>query len=332
MPSSHCCFEAGVSSSDRNRGERGTYPVQQREKENTLVGLLLLLLWSARSFAPHRTESLEIVRLPSPAAAAQVRTRSAASGSLVVSVLGTAALRGALPGTRFSSGAALGPVLAGLRPARSEEAVLVFPAARRAAAGTGTARSAGVLPVVSSVVVQQPPALGTPGFAVPGAAGHGKGQEGRHKDDETKGHKDVRQQPGEFRFLGHGTGRGGLDLDRAVEGLEGLPVHLVPDRDTQDGPLGVSQRDAIGFAGEGIVGIKLPALVDQVVVVHAVVANDVSVLVGGVIDAARAVHVLLVDLVELREGVLLGVVPPIVGPGIAVVVGGVLASEVDVVL
>mmetsp|Transcript_19468 Transcript_19468/g.45184 ORF Transcript_19468/g.45184 Transcript_19468/m.45184 type:complete len:687 (-) Transcript_19468:132-2192(-) len=289
-----------------------------------------LVLWIVFLAKHGMARFLINVRLSRPAAAALSRLGPAATGRAVVVVSVVAA--GPLPHTpfrarRLSPRTALGAALARLVVlAGAEDAVLVSLAAGGRATRGGSAGSA-----VAPLVVQQAPALGTPGFAVSGATRDGKGQKGRHKDDEAKGHKDVCQQAGEFGLLGHQSTRC-FDLDRAVEGFQGLSVHLVSDRDAQNGSLGVSQRDAVRLAGEGIVRVKLPALVDQVVVVHSGVANHVSILVGGIVDAARAIHVLLVDFVELREGVLLGVVPPVVGPAVRVVIGSILASEVDVVL
>ena len=47
----------------------------------------------------------------------------------------------------------------------------------------------------------------------------------------------------------------------------------------------MSKGKAIRFAYKGIVRIELPALIDQIVVVCAVVTNKVPILVCGVVDA-----------------------------------------------
>ena len=49
--------------------------------------------------------------------------------------------------------------------------------------------------------------------------------------------------------------------------------------------------------------VELPALVDEVLVVRAVIADEVSVLVGGVIDARRAVPKVVIDGVQSVQGI-----------------------------
>ena len=60
----------------------------------------------------------------------------------------------------------------------------------------------------------------------------------------------------------------------------------------------MSQGNTITFAGEGIVRVEFPTLVDQVVIVSSIVANKVAILIGWVIDAGCAIPILIVDFIQ----------------------------------
>mmetsp|Transcript_29750 Transcript_29750/g.55793 ORF Transcript_29750/g.55793 Transcript_29750/m.55793 type:complete len:292 (+) Transcript_29750:1479-2354(+) len=90
--------------------------------------------------------------------------------------------------------------------------------------------------------------------------------------------------------------------------------------------------DAVCLAWEGIMRVKLPALIDQVIVICTGITNDVSILVGGIVNARRAEFVLIVDVIQLRQGVFLSIIPPIVGPAVGIIIGCILGTKVDFVL
>ena len=69
--------------------------------------------------------------------------------------------------------------------------------------------------------------------------------------------------------------------------------------------------NTVTLASERVMGVKLPALVDQVVIVGAVVTNEVAVLVRGVVDARRTVLETFVDIIQLSQGVFLAIFPPL---------------------
>jgi hypothetical protein len=91
----------------------------------------------------------------------------------------------------------------------------------------------------------------------------------------------------------------------------------------------MSHSNTFSLADEGIVRMKLPALVNQIIVVRSVISNKVSVLVGRIIHAGCAVHVLFVDIVQVLESVLLRGIPDIVEI-IGLSVSLILGTEIDI--
>jgi hypothetical protein len=102
------------------------------------------------------------------------------------------------------------------------------------------------------------------------------------------------------------------------------PKHLVSINDLIDGSLSMSHGDAFSFANVRVMGMEFPTLIDEIVIVSTVISNEVTILVGWIVHAGRAVHVLFIDSVERGEGVFLGFVPPCVeifGFAIALIFG-----------
>ena len=139
-----------------------------------------------------------------------------------------------------------------------------------------------------------------------GTTGHGEGKEGRHEKDAGKGKEKV----------GLDTVEAGCsmtardDLTLRVDHLACTVPFLTEDGRSDihlnDGSLHGTLGHAISRAGEGVVRVELPALVDQIILVHTVVTDKVAVLVGGIVDAQGAVTVGVVHLVHVGEGVLHG--------------------------
>ena len=137
-----------------------------------------------------------------------------------------------------------------------------------------------------------------------GALRDREGEEGGYQDDAGEGEERVGLESiglvhaGARRRRRRGRARaaGGLAVEVRPELLPGV-------RDPRYGILNGAHGDAIGVAVVAVVGIELPALVDEVSIVRAVVAYEVPVLVGGVIDARRAVPEVVVHGVQILEGV-----------------------------
>ena len=151
--------------------------------------------------------------------------------------------------------------------------------------------------------------LGRAGAGAPlpaGTTGHGEGKEGCHEKDSGKGKEKVGLDPVEAsRSM---TARD--DLTLRVDHLAGTLPFLTEDGRSDihldDGTLHGTLGNAISRAGEGVVRVELPALVDKIIFVHTVIADKVAVLVGGIVDAQGAVAVGVVHLVHVGEGVLHG--------------------------
>ena len=151
--------------------------------------------------------------------------------------------------------------------------------------------------------------LGRTGAGAPlpaGTTGHGKGKEGCHEKDAGKGKEKV--------------GLDTIEAGRSMTARDDLTLrvhHLActlpfltedgrSDIDLDDGTLHGTLGNAISRAGEGVVGVELPALVDEIILIHAIVTDEVAVLVRGIVNAQRAVTVGVVHLVHVGEGVLHG--------------------------
>ena len=196
------------------------------------------------------------------------------------------------------------------------------------AAGSDGPVSHAIVVVVVSVVQQGTGFAGTR-FPVPGPTGHGKGEKGGDKQEETKGQKGIGHDAGPGRFDENIGLVAGATAPRVAIGGHGGPKDLIAVHDLVDASLGMSHGNALSFANERIVGMELPALVDEIVIVGSVIANKVSILVGRIIHAGRTIRVFFVDIVQILERVFLGIVPPIVQI-ISVAVSFVLAAEIDV--
>ena len=137
-----------------------------------------------------------------------------------------------------------------------------------------------------------------------GALRDREGEEGGYEDDSGEGEERVglesfgldRAGARRRRRRGRALAAGGLAVEVRPELLPGVP-------DPRYGVLTGAHGDAIGVAVVAVVGVELPALVDQVSIVHAVVPYEVPVLVSGVIDARRAVPEVVVYGVQVLEGV-----------------------------
>lgn len=86
--------------------------------------------------------------------------------------------------------------------------------------------------------------------------------------------------------------------------------------------------DALGFARIRVVRMKLPALVDQIVIVGTIVTDEVTILVGGIIHTRSTVLKFFVHFIEVGQSVLLRIHPPIIN--VAVVVPPIVGTQVNV--
>ena len=121
------------------------------------------------------------------------------------------------------------------------------------------------------------------------------------------------------------------DLALRVDHLAGTLPFLTEDGRSDvhldDRCLHGTLGNAISRAGEGVVRVELPALVDKIILVHTVIADKVAVLVGGIVDAQGAVTVGVVHLVHVGESVLHGRVVVV-----AVEVGVVVVALIELAL
>jgi hypothetical protein len=137
-----------------------------------------------------------------------------------------------------------------------------------------------------------------------GALRYREGKEGGYEDDAGEGEERVGLES--FGLDNAGARRRRRRQALAAGGLatEVRPELLPGVLDPRNGILTGAHGDAIGVAVVAVVGIELPALVDQVSIVLAVVPYEIAVLVSGVIDARRAVPEVVVYGVQILKGVI----------------------------
>ena len=155
------------------------------------------------------------------------------------------------------------------------------------------------------------------------SASDGEGKEGCHEEDTGEGEEEVGLDAIE-------TGGAVAARDELAIGVHHL-IRTLPlrteggrsDRYLDDGSLHGALGHAVAIAGVGVVRMELPALVDEIIFVHTVIADQVAILVRGIVDAQGAVTVGVVNLVQVGEGVLLGCVEVVAIEVAAVVVAAV---------
>ena len=138
------------------------------------------------------------------------------------------------------------------------------------------------------------------------SASDGEGKEGCHEEDTGEGEEEVGLDAIE-------TGGPVAAHDDLAIGVDHL-IRTVPlraeggrsNRYLDDGSLHGALGDAIARAGVGVVRMELPALIDEIILIHTVIADQVAILVSGIVDAQGAVTVGVINLVQVGEGVLLG--------------------------
>ena len=113
-----------------------------------------------------------------------------------------------------------------------------------------------------------------------------------------------------------------------IETRHSFPVDLACRIDRQDCPLRGRESYAVRFTWVRIVRVEFPALVDEIIVIHAGVADDIAILVSWIINARRAVFEVFVYIIQLLEGVFLSILPPFCCPAIAILVVVVVAIVV----
>jgi hypothetical protein len=91
--------------------------------------------------------------------------------------------------------------------------------------------------------------------------------------------------------------RGGVVLS-VILSVEALTKCFVSHGNLKSTPLKSSHGNTIGLTIEAIMRIKLPALVDKIIIIGSGVPNKVSILIGRVIHATSTILVILVHLIE----------------------------------
>jgi hypothetical protein len=91
--------------------------------------------------------------------------------------------------------------------------------------------------------------------------------------------------------------------------LDQRPKLLPVVGNPRNGSLLGAHGDAIRITVVAIVGVKLPALVDEIIVILAIIPNEVTILVGGIINTGRAKPVIIVHSVQISQRILLRLLP-----------------------
>jgi len=100
--------------------------------------------------------------------------------------------------------------------------------------------------------------------------------------------------------------------------------------DPGDGSLLRTHGDAVSITVEAVVGVELPALVDEIIIIGTIISDKVTILVGGIINARGAKLEIIVHRVQVGQRVLLRFLP--VGVRLLmerVVVRRILGSQVE---
>ena len=132
-----------------------------------------------------------------------------------------------------------------------------------------------------------------------GTSGHSKGQKRCDENNKSEGGKDVGQQSSPTRFV-TASKRGKLlggNSSYRVELRESLAEEDSTVLDREDGALCVPEGDALSVAGVRVVRVKLPALIDEIVIVGTVITDEVTILVRWVVNTRCAELVGFVDII-----------------------------------
>mmetsp|Transcript_4828 Transcript_4828/g.8630 ORF Transcript_4828/g.8630 Transcript_4828/m.8630 type:complete len:208 (-) Transcript_4828:219-842(-) len=125
-------------------------------------------------------------------------------------------------------------------------------------------------------------------------------------------------------------GRHCLDVICRVLTLDQRAKLLATIGNPGDGSLLGTHGDAIGIAVEAVVRVKLPALINEIVVIFTIISNKVPILIRGVIHARGTKPEIIVDGIQIGQCVLLRLLPILIRLLVeCIVVRRILASQIE---
>mmetsp|Transcript_16430 Transcript_16430/g.35518 ORF Transcript_16430/g.35518 Transcript_16430/m.35518 type:complete len:286 (-) Transcript_16430:895-1752(-) len=88
--------------------------------------------------------------------------------------------------------------------------------------------------------------------------------------------------------------------------------------------------NTVAIAVVAVVRVKLPALVDEIIIVGSVITDKVPILIRGVINTRRAKLIIIVHRIQIRHGILLRLLPILIRLiAKRIIVRGILTSKIQ---
>jgi hypothetical protein len=154
------------------------------------------------------------------------------------------------------------------------------------------------------------------GLLLAGSTGDGEGQEGGYKDNTRDCQEEIGLKTFQFVVVSVGSGRWSavvsevvlVVLGRVLTFSQGTKLFAVVV-DPRDGSLLRSHGYAISITVEAIMGVELPALVDEIIIIRTIVSNKVSILISRIVNTRSTEPEIVVDSIEIVKCVLLSGIP-----------------------